>query len=158
MTNSPELVDLLKTVRDALAPLLEALPPALAMEALVVKRPNADFLALAERASADLAPAQQVGVWLYVDDLDRAHALAQKLTTPTGAMWHAIVHRREGDFWNSRYWLRQAGRHPAFAGPNGYDPMTLVDDVEANSAVESLADRQREEWLALFSWCAREGQ
>src|SRR5687767_6605154 len=38
------------------------------------------------------------GLWLLFDELERAHRIVQEIPTPTGSFWHAIVHRREGDF------------------------------------------------------------
>ena len=43
-------------------------------------------------------PALRAGIWLYVDDLDQSHRVSQTVHTPTGSYWHAIMHRREGDF------------------------------------------------------------
>ena len=63
----------------------------------------------------DLAMAQAClsGLWLRFDFLDESHQLSQEIETPTGSYWHAIMHRREGDYGNSKYWLRRAGHHPA---------------------------------------------
>lgn len=45
-------------------------------------------------------------------DWDTAHNIAQDLED-TDAHWlHAILHKIEGDQWNSKYWYaRSAGRH-----------------------------------------------
>lgn len=61
----------------------------------------------------DMASAVASGLWLWLGHLDEAHRLAQKIETPTGAFWHAIMHRLEGDFSNSKYWLARCGEHPA---------------------------------------------
>jgi hypothetical protein len=53
------------------------------------------------------------GLWLLEGDLDASHELSQKWETPTGSYWHAIMHRREGDFGNSKYWYRRIRKHPA---------------------------------------------
>src|SRR4051812_18805083 len=49
---------------------------------------------------------------LWFDDLDGSHRISQDLPTPEGSAWHGIMHRREGDFWNSKYWFRRVGSHP----------------------------------------------
>jgi hypothetical protein len=59
-------------------------------------------------------PVVAAGLHLLNDDLNTAHRLAQEQEGTTADYWHAIVHRREGDFMNSRYWYRQLGTHPVF--------------------------------------------
>lgn len=102
-------------------------------------------------------PVIMSGLWLYVDDLDRSHTISQGIPTATGAYWHAIMHRREGDFSNSKYWFRQAGSHPAIS-ELGYDPYRFVDECEADGGRNEarLLDLQRREWKALFDWCLAE--
>lgn len=56
----------------------------------------------------------RAGLLLWNDDLDAAHPLVQDLSSDTAAFWHAIIHRREGDFSNARYWWARTGDHPAF--------------------------------------------
>jgi hypothetical protein len=51
---------------------------------------------------------------LYHDHHNAAHDLVQDATDADGALLHAVVHRREPDFWNARYWFRQAADHPAY--------------------------------------------
>lgn len=55
------------------------------------------------------------GLWLWHDFLDRSHKLVQSISTSSGAYWHAIIHRREGDFWNSKYWFARCQNHPILA-------------------------------------------
>jgi hypothetical protein len=156
-------LDLPSDVLQALQPLFDVLPLDKAMPELVPIRPTWEAAyEVADRISQDPAlrvPALQAGLWLYADDLHRSHEISQGMSDSTGAMWHAIMHRREGDFSNSRYWLRQAGAHPAFGSLEEYDTHRFWSAVE--SAHEhnppELIDLQRQEWLALFRWCAMEG-
>ena len=68
-------------------------------------------VSMADRAYADACLA---GVWLYHDFLDESHTISQRIGNATGSYWHAIMHRREGDFGNSKYWFRRVGMHPVF--------------------------------------------
>jgi hypothetical protein len=43
-------------------------------------------------------------------DWDKAHKLAQREKSATGAWVHAYLHRVEGDLSNAAYWYRKAGR------------------------------------------------
>ena len=53
-------------------------------------------------------------LWLHHDFLDQSHRISQNIPTSSGSFWHGIMHRREGDYWNSKYWFRQVGSHPVF--------------------------------------------
>lgn len=71
---------------------------------------------LGDRPVVDTAAAQACwsGLWLRFNFLDESHRISQELPDSTGSFWHAIMHRREGDFGNSKYWWRQVGRHRVF--------------------------------------------
>jgi hypothetical protein len=99
-------------------------------------------------------PALRAALWLYVDELDRSHTISNGIADATGAFWHAIMHRREGDFGNAHYWFKRMGAHPAM--PAGYDPHAFVDEVQRRCKEEpvELIEMQRREWVALFEWCA----
>ena len=53
---------------------------------------------------------------LWHDDLDGAHELCQAHEGHADCDYvHALLHRREGDFINAKYWFRAVGRHAAHA-------------------------------------------
>jgi hypothetical protein len=68
----------------------------------------------AELADRDMAACCVAGLWLLHDFLDESHTISQGIDTPSGGYWHAIMHRREGDFSNAKYWFRQVGAHPIY--------------------------------------------
>lgn len=51
---------------------------------------------------------------LYHDHHNEAHDLVQDLNDADGTLIHALLHRREPDFWNAKYWFRQVGDHPVY--------------------------------------------
>lgn len=94
----------------------------------------------------DAAACVRSGLLLMANDLDASHAVSQTISTADGSFWHGIMHRREPDFGNSKYWFRRVGSHPAFplladragSGPaaeeirkgGGWDAFHFVDLVE----------------------------
>jgi hypothetical protein len=61
---------------------------------------------------ADMAACCIAGLWLRFDFLDESHRVSQSIDTPDGSYWHALMHRREPDYANAKYWLRRTGAHP----------------------------------------------
>lgn len=156
-------MELPEPVARAVQPVFDALPLDQAMAELVPREGAGDGLKKTVRAALKAPaiaenPALQAGLWLYVDELDLSHQVSQTMKDPTGAYWHGIMHRREGDFSNSHYWFNRAGDHPAMAALPGYDGHALVDEVAGarRSNPPEVVQKQREEWANLFAWCANQ--
>ena len=151
--------------------------------AALLKRLVPEQLFAQQVHSVDHARAVLAGLWLYHDFLDESHAISQDLHSPDGSFWHAIMHRREGDFANAKYWYARCRHHPAFAAigqevrsalrgvaqagqldrltKNEWDPDGFVDVVEAvhqepqDPLYAAAVALQHAEWRVLLGHCAR---
>ena len=136
--------DLPEALARALTPLWNQFPRQSSLDRLVVSGPPPAAAAgsvetvLEDEALA--APVLQAALWLYADDLDRSHRICQQIDDATGSFWHGIMHRREGDFDNSRYWFNKVGDHPAISRI-GYDP-----------GISSAPSRSGTQRLPRISW------
>lgn len=130
---------------------------------------------------AGMANACCAGLWLHHDFLDDSHKICQAIETTTGSYWHGIMHRREPDYSNSKYWFRRVGVHPIFGSlrvaaaelagtatlhasatflttQSDWDPFAFIDLCEAASAGRSPHEMlcrqvQQCEWELLFDYC-----
>lgn len=145
----------------------------LAADRLPELGPGSPLAAMRDRVSAaarDLSPAGAAGLWLLFDFLDEAHTICQQDEgNPDRDFWHAVMHRREPDAANSKYWWRRVGPHPvlaelrAAAPAVGYaytTPAAFVDECErvrgTGTPAEQTARRvQLLEWQLHFSHCFR---
>jgi hypothetical protein len=131
-----------------------------ALEQLTVER------AFGHAAVVDVEMARccLAGVWLLHDFLTESHTISQGIPTPSGSYWHGIMHRREGDFSNAKYWFQRVGEHPVFAQLTMDDgsPWNADDFVDHCSratrtqnadTIAALRERQQQEWQTLFDFC-----
>ncbi len=121
-----------QTLSGLLSPLFQELPLTSAMPELVPVKPQRAEVTELVYQLADMAvvrerPSILAGLWLYVDELDQSHQVSQGIHTVEGSLWHGIMHRREGDFWNSKYWFGKAGKNHALSWMN---PVVFVERVE----------------------------
>ena len=61
--------------------------------------------------------ALHAGLWQINDWLDESHNCSQSIEGDgegNGDYWHAIMHRREPDLSNAKYWFRRVGHHACF--------------------------------------------
>ena len=86
----------------------------------------------------DMLNALVCGLWVWNDWLDEAHGIAQKMENDTGAFWHAIIHRRQGDFDNSKHWYARCGNHPVFAAMSNQSAL-ILDPLPADNRILKLS-------------------
>jgi len=124
--------------------------------------------ALTDNDFGELSPSQRAlcrsGLWLLAGELDRSHTISQDIGAAEGSFWHGIMHRREGDFGNSKYWFRRVGEHPVLdrlpelTDGDYDDPYDFVDKCSRavrgkSSEREDCRRTQWIEWQALMAHC-----
>ncbi|MDE0554843.1 MAG: hypothetical protein OXI24_11535 [Candidatus Poribacteria bacterium] len=102
------------------------------------------------------------GLLLWNDALDESHTISQGLMDQTGSYWHGIMHRREPDYPNAKYWFGRVGTHPIFPTLRER-ALELFNETpnpsEALAAIgKTIASQENWDAYQLIDWCeAAEG-
>ncbi|WP_283434442.1 hypothetical protein [Neorhodopirellula lusitana] len=97
------------------------------------------------------------GLWLLAGDLDRSHSISQNDSSAEGSFWHGIMHRRESDYSNAKYWFRRVGSHPVLIRVKQLhesvysDPYDFIDQVE-KACLGRTHDPAVTQWLLKAQW------
>ena len=104
-----------------------------------------------------MGDALQSGLLLWNDALDASHTISQGIESRTGSYWHGIMHRREPDYSNAKYWFGRVEVHPTFPSLRER-ALALLQSGSTES--DSLADyaeaiEKTEDWDAFrfVDWC-----
>ena len=99
------------------------------------------------------APLIKAGLHLLNDDIHNCHIIAQEHENSDGNYWHAILHRREPDYWNSKYWYKRVADHPVIHNMQkekpGWDPFNFVDQCEKFNTAQTRQIQLQEMTLLL---------
>ncbi len=98
---------------------------------LLSSEPLAELFAPHKPRDRNAARACVAGLLLLYDGLNESHSISQDLEDATGSYWHGIMHRREPDYGNAKYWFARVRRHPVYP---------LVAEAARELARKSLSD------------------
>ncbi len=150
--------------RSPIAPLTPTEPWDAAVHRKLETLGDTDLFAVPVK-NADYERATLSGLHLLNDSLDHAHRLAMssgvsaRNTRSTLDYWHGIMHRREPDYSNSKYWFHRVGDHPIFADVLDGAKEAVDDAVPTDDPVRATIERL-DEWdpFRFIDLCAADGQ
>ncbi|OCF35851.1 hypothetical protein I316_02344 [Kwoniella heveanensis BCC8398] len=84
------------------------------------------------------------------DDIHHCHLIAQDNEgDPTANLLHATLHRREGDYWNSKYWWSNVRSHPLISSSSAAKSFVDACEVAGKQAQDEKRQKKlREEQYA----------
>lgn len=113
---------------------------------------NRTLLAL-DPGGAPPALAVQAGLLLWNDDLGGCHRIAQDLEDEYGAYLHGIMHRREPDYGNSKYWFQRVQTHPLFPQLRTAALDLLAEAQGLDAYQKAIQSRPTWDPFRMVDWC-----
>lgn len=103
-------------------------------------------------ASLNDPPLVKAALHLANDDVESCHDIAQDHNSPNGMLLHAVLHRREGDHWNSIYWLNRV-KHPLIAKrSDAIEFVNACERVSGKKGDPALEQRQMDELCKIVNF------
>lgn len=103
------------------------------------------------------AGAIKSGLLLWNDALNDSHDISQGLSNNTGSYWHGIMHRREPDYSNAKYWFGRVGTHPIYPEVREGALTLFEDTADPSAALSDIGDKieSQEHWdpNQFIDWC-----
>ncbi len=104
------------------------------------------------------AGAIKSGLLLWNDALNDSHDISQGLSNNTGSYWHGIMHRREPDYSNAKYWFGRVGTHPIYAELRDCALSIFKETADPSAALSDIGAKieSHEHWdpYLFIDWCA----
>ena len=120
------------TIRERIASIRENMDAHSLAAKLKFRQPQPDLTHQIETCTC--SGEVKAGLYLINGDWERAHMASQSLHSSLAAHWHALVHRHEPDYSNSKYWLRKVGKSEIYpqlvqsAKESGHTALVTRDD------------------------------
>lgn len=103
------------------------------------------------------AGAIKSGLLLWNDALNDSHDISQELSNNTGSYWHGIMHRREPDYRNAKYWFGRVGTHPIYPEVREGALALFKETANPSAALSDIGDKieSNEHWdpNQFIDWC-----
>jgi hypothetical protein len=140
-------------VKKCVAKLLSRQEPGLLVPKAPWNEPLQREIGKLDAGKEPAALAVKAGLLLWNDDLDGCHTIAQDLDDPHGAYLHGVMHRREPDYGNSKYWFQRVGAHALFPQLRSAALELLAEAPTTDRFKKALEKSPDWDPFRMIDWC-----